>query len=109
MPTAWIFTEIQEKREWDISARERLDFIRQVRRSPLNILTIFCANTLRSTSSSTPSSVSCVRKAPSVRRAFLCSDNRLTGLQTHWGSDTQGVNTTRRFLCEYLSFTYVLR
>lgn len=28
----WIFTEIKEHREWDISSRERLELIRTVRR-----------------------------------------------------------------------------
>ncbi|KAI0273872.1 zinc finger dihydrouridine synthase [Russula aff. rugulosa BPL654] len=53
----WIFTEIKERREWDISSRERLELIRKV---------------------------------------------------AHFGTDTAGVNTTRRYLCEALSFHYLL-
>ncbi|KAF9497485.1 zinc finger dihydrouridine synthase [Pleurotus eryngii] len=56
----WIFTEIKEHREWDISARERLDLIKKVR----------------------------------MHGAY------------HFGSDTAGINTTRRYLCEALSFQY---
>ncbi|KAF8651519.1 hypothetical protein AX16_004715 [Volvariella volvacea WC 439] len=56
----WIFTEIRERREWDISSRERLDLIRDYAEYGLN----------------------------------------------HFGSDTIGVNTTRRYLCEALSFQY---
>ncbi|KAH9831746.1 zinc finger dihydrouridine synthase [Rhodofomes roseus] len=56
----WIFTEIKERREWDISSRERLDLVRKYAEYGLN----------------------------------------------HFGTDTAGVNTTRRYLCEALSFQY---
>ncbi|KAJ7675536.1 hypothetical protein B0H17DRAFT_1080633 [Mycena rosella] len=56
----WIFTEIKERREWDISARERLEGIQRYAEYGL----------------------------------------------THFGTDTAGLNATRRYLCEALSFQY---
>ncbi|GAA5895703.1 hypothetical protein JCM8208_005304 [Rhodotorula glutinis] len=56
----WCFTEIKERRDWDISSRERLDMIGK-----------------------------------------LCD----YGME-HWGADQMGLNKTRRFVAESLSFTH---
>ncbi|KAJ3044874.1 tRNA-dihydrouridine(47) synthase [NAD(P)(+)]-like protein [Rhizophlyctis rosea] len=46
-----------------------------------------------------------VKDISSGQRLDMLKDFAMFGLE-HWGSDTLGVNTTRRFMCEWLSFLY---
>ncbi|OBZ66915.1 tRNA-dihydrouridine(47) synthase [NAD(P)(+)] [Grifola frondosa] len=76
----WIFTEVKERREWDISSRERLELVRKVC-SKLN---------------------ECSHMMLTAEYLLVCG----VRFEVHFGSDTAGVNTTRRYLCEALSFQY---
>jgi len=78
----WIFTEIKERREWDISSTERLEGIRKVWTHSNQMTNFF----------STPFEIIFFQLAE-------------FGLN-HFGADTAGLNTTRRYLCEALSFQY---
>lgn len=90
----WIFTEIKERREWDISARERLEHVKKVNASsfiqfePLSL------------------HLAVVRGVWTEVSSFTCSLFITSSSQSHFGTDTAGVNTTRRYLCEALSFQY---
>ena len=93
----WIFTEVKERREWDISARERLDLIRTV---SVTYVTYLCMKF-------TEFLFSLLNMALSMYPDFFhCHLRVLMWSCSHFGSDTTGINTTRRYLCESLSFQY---
>ena len=109
----WVFTEIKERRHWDISASERLDILK-VRAPP---------STSRhlppppATSRHLPSSPATSRHLPpSLTPRHLLSSSLSSastpsqdfvkfGLE-HWGSDDIGVARVRKFLLEWLSFLH---
>lgn len=82
----WIFTEIKERRDWDINAGERLDIVRQFVRNGLE--------------------VRCRSRNEHSRNSPPLSLGRRSLTRQHWGSDLKGVENTRRFLLEWLSFAH---
>jgi tRNA-dihydrouridine synthase 3 len=101
----WIFTEIKERREWDISATERLEGIRKV--SHVFYFSLNFHYPLFSSLHPTPLSFSPeITTSPPAYRFERANDQYAEYGLSHWGSDPQGINTTRRFLLEALSFQH---
>ncbi len=89
--------EIKEQQHWDISAGERLDLYR-------------CAGAPRGGPGQT-AAAGRVAAAAGLGGERRCRADPLAGRRQfvtagleHWGSDSRGVETTRRFLMEWLSF-----
>ena len=95
----WLFTELKERRHWDISSSERLETLRKFTRCAAHHTRRARAKRLPP-----PAPLTGASRRPTARPAAPTPERRY-GLE-HWGTDEVGVARCRHFLLEWLSFLH---
>lgn len=101
----WIFTELKERRHWDISAAERLEQMRQFVRNGLDHWGSVRPHP-RANHPWLPSALATCARRKTPWPCGFCRFDRPRFAAPRTSQDEIGVSRTRHFLLEWLSFTH---